>query len=144
MLGFLEGASCRLQYWAQPSYTVCFSANPLVEQAQAFFGQERARGPNFMCRKAPAAHFCIPFALGAPRPGLAARYSSSWLQGLRASHAEPGEDRLSVGSGSCLPTPASQREGRGLGALRTAAGITLTSEAMHNKSPLRCRRSPYL
>lgn len=144
MLGFLEGASCRLQYWAQPSYTVCFSANPLVEQAQAFFGQERARGPNFMCRKAPAAHFCIPFALGAPRPGLAARYSSSWLQGLRASHAEPGEDRLSVGSGSCLPAPASQREGRGLGALRTAAGIMLTSEAMHNKSPLRCRRSPYL
>lgn len=100
--------------------------------------------PTLCVGKHPRLIFCIPFALGAPWPGLAAGYSSSWLQGPQAGHAEPGEDRLSVGSGSCLPTPASQREGRGLGALRTAAGITLASDAMHNTSPLRCRRSPYL
>lgn len=117
------------QFWTELRYAACFSANPLKKKSQTFFGQKWARGPSFLCRKAPTAHFCIPFAVGLALCMLCCRTTglSTGLCGL---------DRLSVRWGSCLAARPCQ-PARGKWIRSSSDSSFIWQGARHQPAPLK-------
>lgn len=86
-----------------------------MQQPQIFLGQNRAQSLSLLCRKAPAAHFCIVFTWGPVWTGLAlcgvaARHSSASLPGPRGGHTQL---RSSLAGGVAAATPRPGRASRG-------------------------------
>lgn len=101
----------------------------LRKKSQTFFGQKWARGPSFLCRKAPTAHFCIPFAVGLALCMLCCRTT-----GLSTGLC--GSDRLSVRWGSCLAARPCQ-PARGKWIRSSSDSSFIWQGARHQPAPLK-------